>query len=311
MRKVIAILGTAAAITSAVALHEAQAAPTCDRSCLVQLADSYFASLAAHDAAIMSFSKSGKFTENGVAGEPRGGLWKTAGPASYRLVAVDPVNQSAATDAVITDSGRPVILFARFHTTGPEIDQLETVIVRPGEGQISRPSGLSTPPTLYEATVPEQLRKSRAQMIAAANAYFDAIGASGKPSFKPAPLADDMVRVENGIQTTGMTRPGEKPQTVNDQLRHGFGQPGKQPSLVVSDRRFPVVDEEHGIVVAMGTMNLDLPAGMSDFPGIHAVANPHRKQTLIEFFKISGGLVRQIQATMFDRDDPQHQGSGW
>jgi len=310
MRSILTAL-TAAAFLAASAWANASAA-TCDRVCLLQLTNSYFASLTAHDPALLPLTKTAKFTVNGIQTAPRDGLWETAGPISYRLIAIDPINQSVAANAVLTDSGRPVILFARFHVHGNQLDQLETIIVRPGEGQISRPQSLTSPPLLYEAVVPEPLRESRAQLEAAPNAYFDAIGTSGTPAFKPAPLADDMIRVENGIQTTGIARNGAKPQTVNQQLRQGFGAPGQpHPSLVVSDRRFPVIDEEHGIVVAIGTMNLDLPPGMSDIPGIHAVSNPHRKQTLIEFFKISGGLVQQIEATMYDRDDPNHQGSGW
>ncbi len=284
----------------------------CDSACLNKITNAYFASLAAHDAKLLPFSRTGKFTLGGVPSAPGGGLWESAGPVSYRLVATDLADQSVAIDAVIAENGRPVILFARLHIDGRVIDQLETVIVRRGEGQMSNPGGLGVPPAIYEAIVPEALRVTRVQMIADASAYFDALAASGTASFKPAPLADDLTRVENGIQTTGRSRDGGKPPTVNDELRKGFGPPGgPRPSLVVSDRRFPVVDEEHGIVVAIGTMNLDLPPGTADFPGAHTVPNPHRKQTLIEFFKISGGLVRQIQATMYDRDNPKYLGSGW
>jgi hypothetical protein len=81
----------------------------------------------------------------------------------------------------------------------------------------------------------------------------------------------------------------------------------------VLDRRFPVVDVERGIVVAIGTMTLQLPAGTLDGPPLHAVAKPDglRLQVLVEFFKVVDGKIQRIEAVMYDLDDPLHPDPGW
>jgi hypothetical protein len=77
----------------------------------------------------------------------------------------------------------------------------------------------------------------------------------------------------------------------------------------ISDRRFPLVDEQHGVVLAIGLMHLDLTG--PDMPGFHSISKQHRLQTLVEFYKITGGEVRRIQAVMLDLDDPKITTPGW
>ena len=67
-----------------------QAAPTCDRQCLVSLMQNYLAALVKHDPKAVPFDQDVKFTEN-TANIPVGyGLWETAsgGPTDlhYRCI---------------------------------------------------------------------------------------------------------------------------------------------------------------------------------------------------------------------------------
>ena len=69
------------------------AAPTtCDRECLKSLADSYIASLVAHDPAKVPLAQDVKIVENAHRIKPGEGLWKTttAGPAEFKIVVPDP-----------------------------------------------------------------------------------------------------------------------------------------------------------------------------------------------------------------------------
>ena len=300
-----------ALVLSAPALAHAEDT-SCDRACLKGVLDSYFVALAAHDPSRLAVSNQVRFTQNS-ADLPLGqGLWQTAGAPTYRLDAIDPVSGQVAANAVVTDQGKPVILFVRLKVDNKKVSELETVVVRPGEGQMSKPEGLTAPSATFLAPVASNQRSPRAVMIAATNAYFDALAASGSAAYVAPPLADDMQRIENGIQTTGMSFNGAPPKTVLQQLKDGMGPPGMPaPGLRVSDRRQPVIDEESGIILAIGIMNLDLPPGMPDMPGLHEVSKQNRKQTLIEFFKITDGKVREIQATMYDLDTPDLQTTGW
>jgi hypothetical protein len=301
----VAALGVA--IPARAAGAEKSSAADCDRRCLGEVLDRYFDSIEKHDPSELQVSGSIRFTENGTELKFGQGLWQRGGPASYRLDAIDPENGQVASDAVITDSGKKAILFVRLRIEKRKITEVETNIVRPGEGQRSDPDSLAAaPPTLYGEAVPPGGRGSREQLISAADAYFASLETGGTDQFKAPPISDDATRVENGFSPRNAGRTGAPRATLPEQLNRGFG----GAKLYVSDRRYPVVDLEHGTVLAIGLMHVQPPAGRSDGPPGHATDKPNRVQILVEFFKVAGGQIRQIQATMLDLDDPSNSTSG-
>jgi hypothetical protein len=190
--------------------------------------------------------------------------------------------------------------------------EIETIIVRPGEGQRSDPDSMSRFPDVFSAVIPPAQRGARGALIDAADSYLDAIAASGR-FFVPPPIGDDAIRVENGLQTSGVAR-GDRPAvSLAEQLRRAPERSFLPPGSRVAGRRYPVVDLEKGIVVAIGTMTLQLPPGVSDGPPLHAnpVADGVRLQVLVEFFKVVDGKIQRIEAVMYDLDDPQHPDPGW
>lgn len=302
-------LVTIALVAAPAAAH---AAP-CDRICLGLILDSYFEALAAHDPSRLALAAGVRFTENGAVRKVGEGLWQRAGEATYRLDAVDPVTEAAASNAVLPDNGQPVIHFVRIKVVDERITELETIVIRPGEGQRSTPQAL-VDPSPYHLYVPASLQASREEMLNAVNAYLDSLTTAGTDAFRPAPIADEAVRIENGVQPPPVAGDTPRP-SINDQLRRGFG----GDKLRVSDRRYPVFDEGRGIAVVIGVMNLDTPArppatpgGPPAGPAGHAVQHIGPwKQILVEFFKVSDGMIREIQATMYDLDDPAIQSPGW
>jgi hypothetical protein len=300
---IVALSGTAG-VPSAV-----KSKPTdCDRACLDKILNTYFETIAAHTPSKLPAAKNIRFTENGSELKIGQGLWQRGGPTSYRLDAADPESEQVASDAVITENGKKAILFVRLKVEAKKIAEVETFIVRPGEGQRSDPETLSqTTPTLYNDTVPPAQQASREELIGAANAYFAALETGGTDQYEAPPVADDATRVENGAtpKNTGISN-GPPRLSLPDQLKRGFG----GAKLYVSDRRYPVFDQEHGIVLAIGLMHVHPPAGRSDGPPGHATDKPNRVQVLVEFFKITDGQIRQIQATMLDLDDPSNSTVG-
>lgn len=280
-------------------------AAACDRICLNLMLDDYFSALADHSTARLPLSADVRFTENGTVRTIGEGLWQRAGEATYRLDAVDPTTESAASNSVVPDNGRPVILFVRLKVADERITEIETIVIRSGEGQRSAPETMFDP-SPYHLFVPASLQASREEMTNAVTAYLDSLATAGTEAFKPAPIADTARRVENGVQpplAAGDTQP-----TINDRLRQGFG----NDKLSVTERRYPVFDEARGIVVVIGVMNLDTPGGTPAGPNGHAVNHTGMwKQILVEFFKVSDGMIQEIQATMYDLDDPAVQGPGW
>jgi hypothetical protein len=149
-------------------------------------------------------------------------------------------------------------------------------------------------------------------LIAAGGAYLDALAGSG-PSFVPPPIADAAIRVENGAQATGVTRPGQPVVTLAERFRTAPERPFLPPGSGVLARRYPVVDLQRGIALAIGTMTLHLPPGAQDGPPLHANPKPDglRLQVLSEFFKVRGGKIQRIEAVMYDLDDPRYATPGW
>jgi hypothetical protein len=62
---------------------------------------------------------------------------------------------------------------------------------------------------------------------------------------------------------------------------------------VVTDRRYPVLDEQHGIVLAIVLMQI----------------SPSQAVLLSEMFKVSGGKIRQVQAVLVGV--PHDGPTGW
>ncbi|MEQ1758604.1 MAG: hypothetical protein ABL986_09815 [Vicinamibacterales bacterium] len=286
----------------------ARAAP-CERVCLNVILDDFFEALAKHDTSRLALAPDVRVTENGAPAKVGEGLWQRAGEATYRLDAVDPLQESAVSNAVVPDGGRPVIFFVRLKVVDEKITEIETLVIRPGEGQRSTPEALIDP-NPYHLYVPPSLQASREEMSNAAVAYLDSLATAGTDAFKPAPITDTARRVENGVPSGGA-----QPMSINDQLRRGFG----ADKLMVSDRRYPVLDEGRGILVMIGVMNLDTPARPPQTPGAaptgpagHAVQHIGQwKQILVEFFKVADGMIQEIQATVYDLDNPAIQSPGW
>lgn len=258
----------------------------CDRICLTLILDSYFVALADHDTSRLSLAPNVRVTENGVPTTIGEGLWTQAGEATYRLDAVDPVLESAASNAVLPENGTPVILFVRLKIADEQITEIETLVIRQSEGQRSTPAALIDP-SPFHLFVPVTLQASRDEMTLAADAFLDSLATAGTDAFKPAPITDTARRVENGVQPDAAQQA-----TLNDQLRRGL----EADRRSVIDRRAVVLDEARGIILVMGIVHADAPV---------------RQQVLAQFFKVADGMIQDMQATVYNLDNAAVQGPGW
>jgi hypothetical protein len=106
----------------------------------------------------------------------------------------------------------------------------------------------------------------------------------------------DSLRVENGVQTTGLIRDG----VFNDTAR-GFDE-GRLNGRNIWDRRYTVVDEERGVVLSVVRFGLK-PGAKSQF---FATTND---RLVAEFFAIKNGFIQEIQAVLFNL--PDAKSTGW
>ena len=66
---------------------------SCDRACLLGIADTYLAALAAHDPSKAPLAPTARFTEQAQPLKVGEGLWRTVtqGPTAFKLPVADPV----------------------------------------------------------------------------------------------------------------------------------------------------------------------------------------------------------------------------
>src|SRR3984885_14409380 len=263
----------------------------CDRACLQGFVDSYLDAMAKHDPSKLPVAASVKFTENGKALKLGEGFWKTAGASTYRLYALDPKAGDAAVQTVVAENGELDTFFVRLKLKNKKIAEAETLVCRKGQAGFFAPDKMTTAPALYSDLLPESEKTARAQLIKQASGYFTAVQSEGTKDYRAAPLAPDMNRFENGEQTTNVPVMGNPAMSGAEQLDKGIFK-----GLVIDNRRFPVVDEEHGGVVGLILM----PENMNGQMGAILIS---------EMFKITGRKINQVQAVMVNV--PNNSDTGW
>jgi hypothetical protein len=268
------------AITAAALQAADKSARGCDRACLQGFVDSYLDAMAKHDASKLSVAASVKFTENGKALKLGDGFWRTAGASTYRLYALDTRAGDAAAQAVVAENGELDTFFVRLKIKARKIAEAETLVCRKGQAGFFAPDKMTTAPALYSEPLPESEQSARSQLIETASAYFTAVQSEGTKDYRSAPLAPKMNRFENGVQTTNVPVLGMPAMSGAEQLDKGIFK-----GLVIDHRRFPVVDEQHGVVVGLVLMHANMNGQMG---GI----------LISEMFKIAGKQIQQVQAVM-------------
>ena len=269
-------------------------APACDSACLKGFVDGYIAALAQRDPKKLPVADGVKYTENGRVLELGEGFWHTAGaPLHYRDYVLDPDTGQAAALTALKEYDGVAQMAVRLKIENRKIAEIETLVARVGDQRWFAPDSLEHLSDVFAQPVAQAERPTREQLVAAATAYFNAIQTEGTPQFVQAPFAPGMKRFENGLQTTNVTS--------NPLLERHTWSPDVQLERAqykgtnVMDRRYPVVDVEHGSVLAIATFRRD-GADTSTL-------------LLAEIFKVTGGKLREIRAVILNL--PNGAGTGW
>ena len=285
-------LGLCLAFTaSGVQAHEEE--PPCDRNCLAGVLDSYLAALVDGDMAAAPVTTNYRHTENAVAIARGKGLWENAaslGPVDRRYY--DPVSGSAAFFGTITyPEGEVTISSLRLHVTGGKADEAEWHVTRASDNGIRAGAPatfdganfITDPPPQWDIPAGEKL--TRDELIYVTNSYFDGINAANAEVIVAHPGCR---RLENGVEVTG--RPLRDGRTDGYQGRgdcmSGQGQFGV---VNVAARRYPVVDVEQQVVLAIATF-------------IRAPNEPRRRNHLMEYFYMEGGKIKDVYTAFFYPD---------
>lgn len=301
-----AALAFAAIVLSACASLEGSAA--CNRACLGGQLDSYLAAVTSHDLSRVRLDPEFRATENGAIVAKGEGIAKSVtalGDVQRRYF--DPVTGQAAYLGLAQEAEAVALTAIRIRVENGRISESETFIARKGDALFS-PDGFRADPPRQASPLPAAERTPRADMIAAADAYFEALQTHNSSIVPKIPGCN---RLENGTRVTN--RPPRPTQTPvpgvsASEAAVEFGATDCASGLermtqisAVAHRRFPLVDEEAGVVMGVGLF-LRPPGQTGNFA---------KRNLLTEFFEIKGGKVAGIYAVMRYLEADAPDGTGW
>ncbi|SFG44498.1 hypothetical protein SAMN05518801_12716 [Novosphingobium sp. CF614] len=268
-----------------------------DRSALYGVLDGYLAALGARDPGGVDWAPAARVSENNVMLAIGDGMWGTiARLGDYRLcfadtaegqigyfgTVIEPIEQSAFTLRLkVNDLG--------------QVSEAEAVVVRQSDSGIKFENPRYWTKPILEAKAEAPV--SRTEMVRLSNGYFDTLQLNDgtiHTKFHP-----DCNRVENGVQTT---RNPEFAKIVpvsalgcEEQFRMGNYRYDDE----LRARRFPLVDEERGLVLAFGFIDHSGRLDTYRLTDGRTVKSPVRRPHsfyISELFKIDHGMIRQIEA---------------
>ena len=271
-------------------------AVTCDRDCLIGDLHSYMDALVHKDPSRAPLAKTATFTENDVAMPIGEGLWNTiSGASPTGLEIADPATGQAAWFGLVYEHGKPAYYAMRLRAAAGRIVEIETVVVR----QTGLPMPFGDPAQYaHDAAFTDVLapaeRRPRERLRAVADSYFNTVELNDGVVF--APFDPECQRNENGISTTrGGAGAAAIAQGCEAQFKLGLYRINKR----VRERRYPLIDEERGVVVATGFF--DHANGFdsyqtTDGKTMKTALKWPNSISLMEAFKIRDGRIYRVEA---------------
>jgi hypothetical protein len=280
------------------AVTASEAATPCNRACLTGFVDTYFKALAANTPGAVPLAPNAKITFNGRLVKLDQAFWDSAERTVYRFDIVNERLGDTGTEAVVLNAdGSKSMYMVRLKVLDGKVTEVETIRANKGEAdRLWDPDQMKEVSPALLLSIREADRDSYYGLIAAAEAYWRAFQTNGTPQYHPAPLLVDTKRYENGLQTTGMVRDGAYVSAAA-----GFDA-GRFLGRNLWDRRYPVVDEERGIVLSI------VRFGMKDGLKSQSVATSNDR-LVGEFFAVKNGMIQEVHAVLFNLPDAQP--TGW
>jgi len=268
-----------------------------DRAELYEVLDGYLKALGQRDARAVDWAPSPLTSENNVMLEVGDGLWGTVeGIGAYRLCFADPATGHVGYFGTVREHIEESAFTVRLKVdTQRRIGEAETIVVRQSDSGIKFENPRYWDKPILNANVESAV--SRDEMVRLSNGYFDTLQLNDgaiHTRFHP-----DCNRVENGVQTT---RNPEFAKIVpvsalgcEEQFRMGNYRYDDR----LRARRFPLVDEERGLVLAFGFIDHSGRLAEYQLTDGRTVRSPVRRPHsfyLAELFKIDHGMICQIEA---------------
>ncbi|WP_404710480.1 hypothetical protein [Sphingomonas sp. MMS24-J13] len=272
--------------------------------------DMFMAGLLAQDPSSVRWAKRVRFTENNVALMIGDGLWQTitaCGP--YDLRFADPLTGQVGLFTTVQETHEESACMIRLGIEEGAIAEIEIIVVRQSDSGLKFPDPKFERKPMLEEIVPAAERLSRERMVALSNGYFSTLERNDGTiltRFHP-----DCNRVENGVQTTNnagfhLVEVARLP--CEEQFRLGNYRYDDR----LRGRRYPLVDEERGLVLAYAFIDHCGKLGEYQLTDGSRVSSPIRRPHsfyLAELFKLRDGAIEQIEANFIGV--PYHMPSPW
>ena len=226
------------------------AAIDCSRAGLAALVDAYLTALAAGDPRRVPFAATVKLTENAKPVPLGEGLWKTGGQLTAQRSALDPQTCSTATEAILDQQGMPILIGLRLKLELSSVTEVETYTAKIA----TQPGAAAKLPAGDWGTRTQP--SSRQALSALAEAYFDNFSDPTQTSAFATPCD----QATNGTSPSSFAIAGAPPppRVCGSIILPAI------PGLIelnarATQRRYPVIDEETGIVLALGIVVNNVP----------------------------------------------------
>jgi hypothetical protein len=276
----------------------------CDRQCLYGFVDQYLAALVAKDPSSLPWAPHVRFSENNVTLRVGDGLWGTiSGMGPQDLRAADPSTGQVAYFGVIDERGTLSYFALRIRIEDHRISEVETIVDRKGygPGPFGDPAAMK-PVAVVLDDVPSEQRRPRLRMMALANGYFNTLELNDGQVLTQ--FDKDCSRRENGLWSANDPNPNADPHTLVSSYgkiscEAGFKLGNYRWDDRLRARRYPLIDEEKGLVLASGF--IDHSGRLASYTTTDGVKHdsplksPH-SFCMMEMFKIRDGKIRHAEA---------------
>ncbi|MEO6368438.1 MAG: hypothetical protein ABIP38_10655, partial [Steroidobacteraceae bacterium] len=270
--------------------RENGALPATSRAELYAVLDRYLAALKAKDSSRVDWATQVRNTENNVALMVGDGLWRTiTALGAYDLRFADPQLGEVGFFGTVTETEETAAFTLRLKIVDKRVVEVETLVVRQLDSGIKfEGQKFEHKPALNEVLPPAQ-RLPRPRMISLANGYFDTLQLNDGTLFTK--FHANCKRVENGVQTTNNPNFAVVPVSrlgCEEQFKAG----NYRYDTRLRARRFTLVDEERGLVLAAGF--IDHSGELTEYSltdGTKVRSTVHRPHSfyLLELFKLKDG----------------------
>jgi hypothetical protein len=268
-----------------------------DRAGLYELLDRYLRALGSRDAKAVRWADSPRTSENNVMLEVGDGLWGTIDAlGDYRLRFADPATGQVGYFGTVREFAEESAYTVRLKADDAgRIREAESVVVRQSDSGIKfeNPRYWEKPILNWNASRPV----SRAEMIRLSNGYFDTLQLNDgriHTRFHP-----DCNRVENGVQTTHNPEFAKIVPVSALGCEEQFRMGNYRYDDRLRARRFPLADEERGLVLAFAFIDHSGRLAEYRLTDGRTVRSPVRRPHsfyIAELFKIDRGMICQIEA---------------